>query len=222
MFAHPESKMRTPASRFVATMIALVAALSVILRVHIVVSAVLAEGGSFLDGFILVYSYFTIQTNTMVAIIAAACALSGRHDGFLTRPATLGAVTVYIVIVGVIYAVLLAGLRELVGLAVTVDIGLHRVVPLLFALYWLVFVPKGRLAWGDPLFWLIFPALYVGYSLIYGTLTARYLYPFSNVPVLGYPRALGNAGVILLAFYGLGLALVAVDRTLARKAEREG
>jgi hypothetical protein len=214
--------MGIPTSRLAAALIVFIAALSVILRIDIVVSAVMAEGGSFLDGFILVFSYFTIQTNTMVAVVAAACALSGRHDGFLTRPATLGAVTVYIVIVGVIYAVLLAGLRELTGLAVIVDIGLHRVVPVLFALYWLVFVPKGRLAWRDPLFWLIFPALYVGYSLIYGALTARYLYPFSNVPVLGYPRALGNAGVILLAFYGLGLALVAMDRTLARKVKRSG
>jgi hypothetical protein len=209
--------MSISASRLAAALIAFVAALSVLLRVWIVVGGVIAQGRSFLDGLVLVFSYFTIETNAIVAVVAAACALSPRHDTFLTRPQTLAAVTVYIVIVGVIYAVLLAGLRQLTGLAVIVDIGLHRVVPVLFTLYWLAFVPKGRLAWRDPLFWLIFPALYVVYSLIYGALTDRYLYPFSNVPVLGYPRALGNAGLILLAFFILGLAIVTLDRIWTRR-----
>ncbi|GLS17191.1 hypothetical protein GCM10007874_02060 [Labrys miyagiensis] len=210
--------MSNPASRLATALIAFVAALSVVLRVYIVVGGVMAEGRSFLDGLVLVFSYFTIQTNAIVAAVAAACALSGRHDSFLTRPQTLAAVTVYIVIVGVIHAVLLAGLRQLSGLAVVVDIGLHRVVPALFTLYWLAFVPKGRLAWRDPLSWLIFPALYVAYSLIYGALSGRYLYPFANVPVLGYPRALGNAGLILLAFYILGLAIVTLDRIWPRQS----
>lgn len=210
--------MSTSASRLAASLIAFVAALSVVLRVYIVVSGVMAEGRSFLDGLVLVFSYFTIQTNAIVAVVAAVCALSRRHDTFLTRPQTLAAVTVYIVIVGVIYAVLLAGLRPLTGLAIIVDIGLHRVVPVLFTLYWLAFAPKGTLAWRDPLYWLIFPALYVVYSLIYGALAGRYLYPFANVPVLGYPRALGNAGLILLAFYMLGLAIVTLDRIWARRS----
>src|ERR1700748_3040925 len=115
--------MGTPASRLASTLIAFVAALSVVLRVYIVVSGVMAEGRSFLDGLVLVFSYFTIQTNAIVAMVATACALSGRHDGFLHRAQTLAAVAVYIVIVGVIYAVLLAGLRQLTGLAVIVDIG---------------------------------------------------------------------------------------------------
>lgn len=203
------------AGRLFAALIAVIAWLAISLRVWIVVGAAVAEGRTALDGFIAVFSYFTLQANTILAVVATACALRGQSESFLTRPTTQAAVTVYIVIVGVIYAVLLAGLRPPTGLAVPVDIGLHRVVPLLFALYWLLFVPKGRLAWRDPLPWLIFPALYVVYSLVYGALTGRYLYPFSNVPVLGYPRALGNAAVILAAFYALGLLLVAIDHALA-------
>lgn len=203
------------AGRFFAALIALTAWLAVALRAWIVTSFVMAQGRTALDGLVTVFSYFTLQANVILAVVATACALRGEADTFLTRPSTQAAVTVYIVIVGVIYAVLLAGLRQLSGLAVPVDIALHRVVPVLFAVYWLVFVPKGHLSWRSPLAWLIFPALYVVYSLIYGGLTGRYLYPFSNVPVLGYPRALGNAAVILAAFYGLGLLLVAVDRALA-------
>ncbi|PRH88544.1 hypothetical protein C5L14_04700 [Labrys okinawensis] len=204
--------------RLFVALIAITAWLAVALRAWIVVGAVMARGRTALDGLVTVFSYFTLQTNVILAVVATACALRGEAAGFLTKPSTRAAVTVYIIIVGVIYAVLLAGLRQLTGLAVPVDIALHRVVPVLFTLYWLLFVPKGHLAWRDPLAWLIFPALYVVYSLVYGALTGRYLYPFSNVPVLGYPRALGNAALILLAFYLVGLVLVAIDRALARSA----
>lgn len=208
------------AGRLFAALIAVIAFIAVVLRAWIVTSFVMAQGRTALDGLVTVFSYFTLQANVILAVVAAACALRGEAGGFLTRPSTRAAVTVYIVIVGLIYAVFLAGLRQLSGLAVPVDIGLHRVVPVLFTLYWLAFVPKGRLAWRDPLAWLAFPALYVIYSLIYGALTGRYLYPFSNVPVLGYLRALGNAALILVTFYAIGLLLVVLDRALARAKAR--
>lgn len=204
------------AGRLFVALIAVTAWLAVILRAWIVTSFVMAQGRTPLDGLVTVFSYFTLQANTILAVVATACALRGETGTFLTKPSTRAAVAVYIIIVGVIYAVFLAGLRQLSGLAVPVDIALHRLVPVLFAIYWLVFVPKGHLSWRNPLAWLIFPALYVVYSLVYGALTERYLYPFSNVPVLGYPRALGYAAMILAAFYGLGLVLVALDRAMAR------
>lgn len=49
------------------------------------------------------------------------------------------------------------------------------------------------LARRDPLAWQTFLALYAVYSLICGALTERYLYPASNVPLLGYPSSLGSA-----------------------------
>ncbi|MGO4336513.1 Pr6Pr family membrane protein [Labrys sp. KB_33_2] len=208
------------AGRLFAALIAITAWLAVALRAWIVVGAVMAQGRTAIDGLVTVFSYFTLQANVILAVVATACALRGEARGFLTRPSTRAAVTVYIIIVGLIYAVFLAGLRQLTGLAVPVDIALHRVVPVLFTLYWLIFVPKGQLTWRNPLAWLTFPALYVVYSLIYGALTGRYLYPFSNVPVLGYPRALGYAALILATFYGLGLALVALDRALAGSVVR--
>ena len=206
--------------RLFVALIAVIASIAVILRAWIVTSFVIAQGRTALDGLVTVFSYFTLQANVILAVVAATCALRGEAASFLTRPSTRAAVTVYIIIVGLIYAVFLAGLRNLSGLAIPVDTALHRVVPVLFTLYWLLFVPKGHLAWRDPLAWLAFPVLYVVYSLIYGALTGRYLYPFSNVPVLGYPRALGNAALILAAFYGLGLALVALDRAIAGSAIR--
>ncbi|WP_448950050.1 Pr6Pr family membrane protein [Labrys neptuniae] len=203
--------------RFFAGAIALLAGGGVLLQVLLVIQTVEAQGRSAFGGIIVAFSYFTVLTNTLVAIVAGACALLGDRESFLTRPGTRTAAALYIIVVGLIFALFLTGLREMSGLTLAVDNILHRVVPVLFGLYWLAFVPKGRLGWRAPLGWLLYPALYVVYSLIYGALTGRYLYPFSDVTALGYTGALANGLAILAGFLALGLILVAVDRALAPK-----
>ncbi|MEW9305570.1 Pr6Pr family membrane protein [Labrys neptuniae] len=203
--------------RLFAAMIALIAGAAVLLQVLLGIEAVQARGGSALEGVILVFSYFTVLTNTLVAIVSGASALLGERDGLLTRPGTRAAVAIYIFVVGVIFAALLTGLRPMSGLTLAVDTVLHRVVPVLYVLYWLLFVPKGRLSWRDPLAWMLYPLLYVAYSLLYGALTGRYLYPFADVTVLGYGGALANGLVILAGFLALGLIVVAIDQAMAPK-----
>ncbi|MFT4130036.1 Pr6Pr family membrane protein [Labrys sp. (in: a-proteobacteria)] len=203
--------------RLFAAMIALIAGAAVLLQVLLGIEAVQARGGSALEGVILVFSYFTVLTNTLVAIVSGASALLGERDGLLTRPGTRAAVAIYIFVVGVIFAALLTGLRPMSGLTLAVDSVLHRVVPVLYVLYWLLFVPKGRLSWRDPLAWMLYPLLYVAYSLLYGALTGRYLYPFADVTVLGYGGALANGLVILAGFLALGLIVVAIDQAMAPK-----
>lgn len=201
--------------RLFAAVIALIAGGAVLLQVLLGIETVQARGGSALEGVILVFSYFTVLTNTLVAIVSGASALLGERDGLLTRPGTRAAVAIYIFVVGVIFAALLTGLRETHGLDRLADDTLHRVVPVLFVLYWLLFVPKGQLRWRDPVTWLLYPLLYVAYSLLYGALTGRYLYPFGDVTVLGYGGALANGLVILAGFFVLGLIVVAIDRATA-------
>lgn len=203
--------------RLFAAMIALIAGAAVLLQVLLGIEAVQARGGSALEGVILVFSYFTVLTNTLVAIVSGASALLGERDGVLTRPGTRAAVAIYIFVVGVIFAALLTGLRPMSGLTLAVDTVLHRVVPVLYVLYWLLFVPKGRLHWRAPLAWMLYPLLYVAYSLLYGALTGRYLYPFADVTVLGYGGALANGLVILAGFLALGLIVVAIDQAMAPK-----
>ena len=207
--------------RLFAALIALLAGGAVLIEIALVIAAVSAHGRSWLDGIVTALGFFTVLTNAIVAVIAGACAIRGEAGTLLTRPATRAAVMVYILVVGVIFAVLLAGLRPLAGVHLVVDDVMHRVVPVLFVLYWLFFVPKGTLRWREPLFWLIYPALYVAYSLFYGAATGRYMYPFADVNALGYPRALMNAAVILAFFLALGLATVFLDRRLARRAGQD-
>jgi hypothetical protein len=108
------------------------------------------SGGSMLYGVIKTLSYFTILTNLLVAVVATASLASRRSDGFFTRPNTESATAVYIAIVGIIYSLLLRALWEPTGLQLAVDVALHDVIPILYLVYWVAFVPKGTLSWLAP------------------------------------------------------------------------
>lgn len=167
-------------------------------------------------GIVTTFSYFTVLTNLLVAVLLTASALCGRADTLLTRPGTMSAAAVYIVIVGAIYAVLLRAMWHPTGLQRLADLTLHDAMPVLYVLCWLFFVPKGTLHWRQPVVWLVYPLLYGIYTLIRGALGARYPYPFLDVRALGWPAVLLNSAVLGAVFVALGLVVVMLDRTVAR------
>jgi hypothetical protein len=197
-------------------LIAVIAWCALLLQTALVVRTVVAEGKSPLIGVVNTFSYFTILTNLLVAVVCTACLRRERSGTFLTRPSTLSAVAVYIFIVGLTYSLLLRSLWNPTGLQAVADISLHDVVPILFVFFWIFFVPKGTLRWSQPLYWLIYPLLYVVYSLIRGALIGVYPYHFADPILLGYPRALTNAVFMLVGFWLLGLIVVGVDYLAGR------
>jgi hypothetical protein len=102
------------------------------------------------------------------------------------------------------------------GLQLAADIVLHKVVPVLYVIAWLLFVPKGMLQWRHPIQWLLYPAVYAAYTMMRGEITGRYPYPFSDVGALGLPRVLVNTAVIFVLFFVLGAIVVAIDHRLGQ------
>src|SRR6185437_716815 len=94
------------------------------------------------------------------------------------------------------------------------NLGLHQVLPALAILLWLAFTPKRGLSWREPLAWLIYPALYIAWTLARGAVIHRYPYFFADVGKLGYPRALLNGAAFLFAFWLLGLGAVGLGRLI--------
>jgi hypothetical protein len=209
----------TNLKRFCLILLAVIAWLAVLLQIALAIRTVTAAGQSPLVGVINTLSYFTILTNLIVAIVSTASALRGASntsDTFLTRPSTMSAVTVYIFIVGLTYSLLLRSIWDPTGLSLVLDVALHDITPILYVLFWLFFVPKGTLRWSQPLYWLIYPLLYVLYSLVRGAITGRYPYYFVDVTLLGYPKALLNTVLLLIGFWIVGLIAVAIDRFAGR------
>jgi len=176
-------------------------------------------GAAFVHGIINYFSYFTILSNILVASCLTFSLAPPRSAPakFVARPGLRTAAAVYIIVTGVVYLLLLRKLSPPGSTLFVANVILHYVVPVIYVLDWLVFVPKGTLRWKQALIWLVFPLLYAVYTLIHGSLTGFYPYFFINVARLGYPSVLMNCLFFMVGFAFLGSVLVVIDRLMGRK-----
>lgn len=159
-------------------------------------------------------SFFTILTNTLVALL-----FTGRllHIKITQKAGKLTAVTSYILIVGIVYQFFLRHLWSPTGLQWAVDELLHTLIPVLVTVYWYLFEEKSGIHYKQIPGWLIYPFVYFSYLLLRGALSHDYPYPFIDVSKLGVPKVLMNAMLILILFVVIQVALLVVRRRLPRK-----
>lgn len=215
-FASPVRTLRVLyLKRISAAAIASLAWFALLVQVYFDISEALSNNDSVANGLIQYFSFFTIQTNMVIALLLTISFARPHAEQFLTRPSVKSALANYIIIVGVVYALMLRHLWDPQGMQFVADRVLHDAIPFLYPLYWLVFLPKGTLRWMDPIRWLIYPVVYFVYSLLRGAFFGVYPYPFIDVARLGYSRVAVNAMVLLAAFFCLGVVFAAIDRALA-------
>jgi hypothetical protein len=145
------------------------------------------------------FFYFTILSNILAAGLMAGQAL--RPDWMEVNAVPRGAVTLYMTVTGMVYAVLLAPIEADVGLiAPWVNFALHTLGPVALFLDWLLFPPPQRLKPAAFWIWLIFPALYLAVTLTRGPAVDWYPYPFLDPRTDGYASVAGYAVAVLLVF----------------------
>lgn len=139
-------------------------------------------------------SYFTILSNILVTATLTSAALAPRSVAgrYLLRPGVATAAAVYITVTGLTYWLILSSLYDLGGWVLFFDRLLHYVMPPAYVVFWLVFVPKGRLELGVAAWALIPPMLYAVYTFVHGPWTGFYPYPFVDVPKIGVWNAARN------------------------------
>ncbi|MFF2775211.1 Pr6Pr family membrane protein [Streptomyces sp. NPDC058052] len=176
---------------------------------------------------LVVFSFFTIWSNTAVAVVlglGAVRAWTGRPP----LPAVwTGGVLLCVTIVGLVFHLVLdnpsspfgqaADIARLTGARAVANQLLHTVTPLGVALEWLLLTPPGALRPRHAVLWLAAPGTYLLFALARGALLpagarTRYPYPFLDVAAHGYAGVLLHALVLGLAFCALGLLLVTADR----------
>ncbi len=168
------------------------------------------------------FSFFTIQSNVFAAAILGLAAIVPRGGRTPLFDAVRGAVTLYIAITGVVFALLLSGLQESLQTTLPwVDFVVHRLIPIVVVVDWLVDPPRHRLRLGVAALWLSFPALWLVYTLVRGAATDWYPYPFVDVIKLGYGGVLLRSGVLLVCFVAAAISFVAVGNRRAGAPARE-
>jgi len=158
------------------------------------------------------FSYFTILTNIAVATYYTALLIDApvaRKKGLLS------AITIYIIIVGLVYQVALRHIWDPQGLQKWVDELLHSVVPLGALIYWGLFEKKG-LRYSQIFAWSIYPLVYLLFILIRGSISGFYPYPFVNVTEIGLQQTLINALIILALFMVLSLVFIFINRKVRK------
>jgi hypothetical protein len=175
----------------------------------------LVQAPAALLGVVITYfSFFTILTNFLVALVFTAAAIHprARWGQIPLRPSVQAGTAVYIAIVGIVYQLLLRHLWNPQGAQWVADVLLHSIIPLGYVLYWWLFAPRDELNWKNAIGWLVYPGAYLLYTLARGAVSALYPYPFVDVNTLGYGGVLARAAVLMMVFLGMGLLIVAISR----------
>ncbi len=203
-------------SRFFA-IIAILGWFAVVLQLYLII---INRVVSLSETIVRFFSFFTIQSNILVAVCFTFLWLKPKSKWglFFSKPKNTTAITLYITIVGLVYNAILRFLWAPTGSQKVVDELLHLVIPILVLLYWILFVPKKTLEFKDIFPWLIFPALYLIYTLIRGAFFSFYPYPFIDVTLLGYDKVLINSFFMLLAFVFFGILFIGIGKI--KKANR--
>ncbi|ASV36936.1 hypothetical protein CI807_12330 [Pseudomonas sp. NS1(2017)] len=174
------------------------------------------SGASLLGGLINFFSFFTVLTNTLAAVVLSYARVKRDSPAkrFFLAPGISSGIAVSILVVGLAYNLLLRHLWQPEGFQFIADELLHDVMPVLFFIYWWRCVPKGDLRLKHIGGWVIYPLVYFAYALLRGDLLGQYQYPFIDVSTLGYPQVFVNAGGILLGFVVIALAVVGLDKLI--------
>lgn len=162
------------------------------------------------------FSYFTIQSNLLVGVVAVLLALNPSRDGRLFRAVRTGGLF-GITVTLLVYQFLLSPIVNFTGLAAVSNVGLHYVVPAAAILAWVVCGPHPRSTWRALLLAMLWPLAFVVLTIGQGLVTGFYPYPFVNIAVLGFPRAALNGLGILALLLAIGAVYVLLDAWISRK-----
>ena len=175
--------------------------------------------GSILATLWILLWYFTIFTNLLVAIVFTTLAAKSSPA---IHPSLVAATTLYILLVGIIYGLLLRGTLDLHGREIISNTIFHVVIPILVPIFWLIFTPKGHLTRRDPLRWAIYPTPLTSSTPSSAANSTPLPLPISrqHQHPSGWPLTLLNATVIAPAFLCAGYLVVWLDTLLARRTTR--
>ncbi len=149
------------------------------------------------------FSYFTNDANLLSAAVFLVAAIrpTARTDWWR------GLAVVCMAITGIVFNLLLRS-EELATLPWVNEV-VHVIAPVVAVVDWCVVSPATRISVGSAARWLIFPSLWLAYTLARGSVAGWYPYPFLNVSKLG-TEVVATYCVAIFAGFLLTVALVTI------------
>jgi len=206
---------------FLLITIALFGWAGLMLQLYIIMQSAIENNVSIAAELLRYFSYFTILTNLLVALCATIILLSpGSGWGrFFSKAAVQSGIALYILVVGLVYTLALRHIWDPEGLQRVADHILHDIIPVFYILYWAFFVPKYSFTWRLPLWWLLYPLVYLVYVMIRGALMDVYPYYFIDRNVVAWPQLLINIALLFAAFAVPGFLMVGISRLFYQRPD---
>jgi hypothetical protein len=174
------------------------------------------------------FSFFTVESNLLavVAFAVGGVMLLRSHGmepaGWTTFRAC---VATYMIITGIVYNLLLRGIALPQGATLEwSNEVLHLIAPIALLLDWILAPGRGRLPWSRIGVIVIFPIVWIVYTLIRGPFITNevtgdpywYPYPFlnPNLPGASPWTVAGYSAVIAIAIIAVGLIVILVSRRM--------
>ena len=204
--------------RYILLIIGMLALFGVSVQFIISINRAIAEDNSVSQIVISMLGYFTILTNTFAAVVLTILGLlpNSGIGKVLATPKVFGCVVSSMLWVGIGFHLLLSEYWSPDGMEAVSNYLNHYIVPSALLIIWLVFPPEVQIPKRTPLLWEIYPVIYGAYIIIRGEIIDKYPYPFFDINVIGYPKALWNGLVILIVILGVGYFVRAVVNLSSR------
>jgi hypothetical protein len=124
----------------------------------------------------------------------------------------LAALTLAVVLTGGVYHLMLTEFWNPTGIGLVADWGLHTILPVAVALWWLWHAPKAALVWADLPAFALWPSVYTAYALGLATVDGIYPYPFMDPTTSGPLPVATTLGMLLGAVLLGGLVMIGIGR----------
>jgi hypothetical protein len=201
--------------RWFAILVAALTWFALLLQFYLSVRTSIARGQTGLQGVVMYFSFFTVLTNIIVALVVTIPFLvpSSQLGKFCASIDTIAGVAVNIALVSITYNLLLRGVWNPQGLQLLGDILLHDVVPILFVVFaWQYARYAGAATFAARARWALWPIIYFAFAMMRGALSGFYPYPFINATVLGYSGVMINSIGIVITYFAIAAILLGIDR----------
>ena len=168
------------------------------------------------------FHFYTYQSNLIVTIWMLYIIIQQISNQLPKRydPLFQGAVTTYITVTFLIYAVLLSPMFQPTGFFRFEIILTHYIVPILCIVDWGLSIPSIEYKWWYIPTWLTFPLLYLAYSIIRGVIVDWYPYFFMDLTVLTLRQFTLNIFLLTMFFLLLGSIYTGGNRLIRNILER--
>ena len=177
----------------------------------------LGNNSSALGRLIDTYSYFTILSVLLVAVIMTILAIKPSGHGRVFKVLRLDTL-VMISVTGIIFWALLAGFYTPLGIDVISNVFDHTITPVVTIVVFLLVGPRNWIRWWIIPAAIVLPLVWVLYTLVRGSFIHAYPYGFLSVSNWGLPSVLKTTLFILLFGIFLGLIYWGIDALLGRRA----